>query len=75
VLSEVLSSLTPDYAKMLAYAGGAIFVLVAILFVLVVFVGGSKTRIRIMIFAGLGMCCLLAAICSLLYVWHFHARV
>jgi hypothetical protein len=74
-LSEFLSFITPEMAKSLSYTGGATFFLVTVLFVLVVFVGGSKNKVRLMIFAGLALCGVLAVICSLLYLWHFYARV
>lgn len=74
-LSDILSFVTPEMAKTLSYVGGASFVLVTVLFVLVVFVGGSKARVRLMIFAGLALCGVLAIVCSLLYLWHFHVRV
>jgi multisubunit Na+/H+ antiporter MnhB subunit len=74
-LSESLSFITPETAKTLSYTGGAAFILMTLLFILVVFVGGSKTKVRLMIFAGLALCGVLAVICSLLYLWHSHARV
>jgi hypothetical protein len=74
-LSESLTFITPEMAKTLSYAGGATFILLTLLFILVVFVGGSKTKVRLMIFAGLALCGVLAVICSLLYLWHSHARI